>query len=103
MRHGAKRRQLSESLSERLVEPLPELIAVALNAWMGQKIEVGLSKVTLLQCEKPELFDAIAGSHALKEIIEGVLAPNLILIKDREVERFRALLDLMGLRVTDGI
>ena len=31
MHHGAKRRQLSEWLSERLVEPLPELIAVALR------------------------------------------------------------------------
>ena len=103
MQHGTKRRQLSEWLSERLVEPLPELIAVALNAWMGQKIEVGLSKVTLLQCKKQEVFDAIAGSPALKEIIEGVLAPDLILIKDHEVERFRTMLDWMGLRVTDGI
>jgi hypothetical protein len=103
MHQGAKRRLFSEWLSERLVEPLPELIAVALNAWMGQKIEVGLSQVTLLQCEKPEVFDAIAGSPAFKEIIEGVLAPNLILIKDREVERFRALLDWLGLRVTEGI
>ncbi|MGC9395942.1 MAG: helicase-associated domain-containing protein [Anaerolineae bacterium] len=83
--------------------PVPPLLRAALLAWTGIKVETHLAEVVVLQCKQREVFDAIVGSPALKPLLRGVLAPDLVLVDPAAVETLRAHLVWAGFEVAEAL
>lgn len=100
LRAGGTRTELFRLLADRLSGPLPPLLEVALRAWAGEPIAVGLTGVIVLQCPQPTVFAAIAASPTLRRFLRGELAPDLLVIDGDQLEAFQAHLRWAGLEIS---
>lgn len=100
---GRKLPELQAFLQERLMVPIPGLLLVALQAWMGAPAEVGLSTAVVLQCTQPAALDALLKSKALKPHLLGRIGPDAILVKSADVDAVRAVLAWAGVPVSAKI
>ena len=100
LRAGGTRTELFRLLADRLSGPLPPLLEVALRAWAGEPIPVGLAGVIVLQCPQPVVFAAIAASPTLRRFLRGELAADLLVIDGDQLEAFQAHLRWAGLEIS---
>ena len=92
--------ELLKLLADRLIHPVPRLLDVALHAWAGERSEVNLAGVTVLQCAQPAIFDAIVNSAKLRPFLRGELAPNLVVVNEAQLEALREQLRWTGLEIS---
>ena len=96
---GGTLTQLMAMLKDRLLRPLPPLLAVALRAWAGKPAAVELSTVTALRCADPATLAAIAASPTFAPFLRGTLAPDVLLVDTRSLPALRERLEWAGLAV----
>jgi hypothetical protein len=95
--------ELLKLLAERLAQPLPPLLEVALRAWTGERPTVSVASVVVLQCAQPAVFQAIVTSAKLRPYLRGLLAPDLVVVDRPQLAAFQEQLRWAGLQITNEL
>lgn len=103
MAGGLALAELLKLLNDRLARRLPRWLEVAVRAWAGERSEVALAEVLLLQCPQAAVFEAIVSSPRLSRYLRGVLAPDLVAVDAAQEAAFREQLQWAGLEVSDEL
>ncbi|MBD2774051.1 helicase-associated domain-containing protein [Iningainema tapete] len=100
---GAKPEELIEFLRSRLTTQIPNLLNVAIQGWVGIGTTVEVEKVLVLRCTNPAVFNAIASSPKLAPYLLGKLAPDVLLVDEKQSKKFASELEWAGLKVLETL
>lgn len=100
---GAKIEELIELLRSRLTQAIPQLLSVALQAWGGYAPTVEIEKVLVLRCTNQTVFDAITSSPRFTPYLLGKLAPDVLLVDERQYKKLESELEWVGLHVSETL
>lgn len=99
----AELHELQQLIESRAVRSVPNLLTEVLRCWSGMYTPVGLASVTVLQCKRSELLDAIAKSKMFKPAIRGRLGSDVLLVDSQMVEQLREMLIWTGVTIGETI
>ncbi|MEZ4734491.1 MAG: helicase-associated domain-containing protein [Caldilineaceae bacterium] len=99
----SRSKELFHFLAARLQHPLPSLLEVALNNWLGTEVTVEVADVTILRCPDAKVMAALKNSKLLKPYWRGVLAPDLLVVETAKVAALQEDLSWAGLTVKDSL
>ncbi len=87
--------QVLEWLGQHVRYGVPPLLASAIRNWAGGRGRVFLGEVVILQVAEPGVFEALRHSARVAPLLEGVLAPDcLVVARDKRKELARIVEEL---------
>jgi hypothetical protein len=93
---GLKPALVHRWLSDHLVNPMPPLIARAIDAWTGKAEPVDLADAVLLHVPADEAFRAIAASPRLRPFLLGSLGSQWLVVRREARKPLAAALEELG-------
>jgi len=96
---GLKPALVHRWLSDHLAQPMPPLIAHAIDAWMGKAQPVELADAVLLHVTGDELFRAIIASPRLQPFLLGSPGPHWLLVRREARKELAAALEELGFTI----
>lgn len=103
LKPGRKINELISLLKERLSQPLPPLLELALRSWAGDTFAVELETVIALRCPEERVFEAVVASPLMKPLLKGYLYPDLLFVDPEQIETMRQRLLWLGWNVSDQL
>ncbi len=100
---GAKAEQLMEFLQSRWMQGIPPLLSVAIQAWASKAATVEIDTVLVLRCTNSTVFKAIATSPKLAPYLLGQLAPDILLVDERQYADLESELQWAGLKISETL
>lgn len=98
---GCQTDELFALLQERLVEPLPPALGLALRTWAGQPQGIVLAKAVILRCPQREVLDAVAQDPDVKSCILARLGACAVLVDPTRLRELRKALRWAGLTIEE--
>jgi hypothetical protein len=99
----AELHELFDLLQTRSLGRVPSLLTEVLRCWAGTPAQVELATVTLVQCGRPELLNAIANSKLFRSAIRGYLGFDVLLVDTRHIDELREKLHWAGVTIGETI
>jgi hypothetical protein len=100
---GAKIEALLEFLEARCTNKIPKFLNVAIQNWGGTPATVEIEKVLLLRCTDSTVFKAITSSPKITPYLLGKLAPDILLIDEKQYLELEKQLEWGGFKISDKL
>jgi hypothetical protein len=96
---GIKSGLMFDWLEQHLAEPMPNLLAHALDNWTGKSPAVELGELLLLHVPNLEQYRALAASERLRPLLSGSLGLGWLAVPREKKKELTAVLEELGLTV----
>jgi hypothetical protein len=86
-------------VEDHLAEPLPLLLACALDAWTGKTPPLEMGELLLLHIPDEEMFLALATSERMRPFLQGGVGPGWLVVRREARKQLASILDELGFTV----
>ncbi|HLO84549.1 MAG TPA: hypothetical protein VK203_05980 [Nostocaceae cyanobacterium] len=103
IKSGAKIEALLEFLQFRCTNKVPKFLQVAIQNWGGKPETVEIAEVLVLRCTNSTVFKAITSSTKITPYLLGKLAPDILLVDERQYSELESELEWAGFKISDKL